>query len=131
MSLAEWQGAAAAPVLAPERVLTLVVAPERDTVYAAIDARFDTMMKEGALDEVRGLLALGLDQGLPVMRAHGVRELGAYLAGTSGLDQAVAKAKTESRRYAKRQMTWLRRFMTDWQWLPDARAAVESVTNAR
>jgi tRNA dimethylallyltransferase len=131
VSLAEWQGAEAAPVLAPERVLKLVVAPERETVYAAIDARFDTMMKAGALDEVRGLLALGLDQGLPAMRAHGVRELGAYLAGNSSLDQAVAKAKTESRRYAKRQMTWLRRFMMDWQWVPDARAAVEAVRAAR
>jgi len=131
VSLAEWQGAEAAPVLAPERVLKLVVAPERETVYAAIDARFDTMMKAGALDEVRGLLALGLDQGLPAMRAHGVRELGAYLAGNSSLDQAVAKAKTESRRYAKRQMTWLRRFMMNWQWVPDARAAVEAVRAAR
>jgi tRNA dimethylallyltransferase len=65
------------------------------------------------------------------MRAHGVRELGAYLAGNSSLDQAVAKAKTESRRYAKRQMTWLRRFMMDWQWVPDARAAVEAVRAAR
>jgi tRNA dimethylallyltransferase len=131
VSLAEWQGAEAAPVLAPERVLKLVVAPERETVYAAIDARFDTMMTAGALEEVRGLLALGLDQGLPAMRAHGVRELGAYLAGNSSLDQAVAKAKTESRRYAKRQMTWLRRFMMDWQWVPDARAAVEAVRAAR
>jgi len=131
VSLAEWQGAEAAPVLAPERVLKLVVAPERERVYAAIDARFDTMMKAGALDEVRGLLALGLDQGLPAMRAHGVRELGAYLAGNSSLDPAVAKAKTESRRYAKRQMTWLRRFMMDWQWVPDARAAVEAVRAAR
>jgi tRNA dimethylallyltransferase len=131
VSLAEWQGAEAEPGLAPERVLKLVVAPERETVYAAIDARFDMMMTAGALDEVRGLLALGLDQGLPAMRAHGVRELGAYLAGNSSLDQAVAKAKTESRRYAKRQMTWLRRFMTDWQWIPDAHAAVETVRAAR
>ncbi len=131
VSLAEWQGAAAAPVLAPEQVLKLVVAPERETVYAAIDARFDTMMKEGALEEVRGLLDLGLDQGLPAMRAHGVRELGAYLAGKSSLDQAVARAMTETRRYAKRQMTWLRRFMTDWQWVPDAGAAVEAARAAR
>ncbi len=128
VSLAEWQGAAPAPGLAPERVLKLVVAPEREAVYAAIDARFDTMMAEGALEEVKGLLAVGLDQGLPAMRAHGVRELGAYLAAKSSLDQAVAKAKTESRRYAKRQMTWLRRFMSDWQWVPDARAAVEAVS---
>ena len=70
------------------------------------------MIGQGALEEVTALLALGLDPGLPAMRAHGVRELGAYLAGASSLEDAVAKAKTESRRYAKRQMTWARRFMT-------------------
>ena len=128
VSLAEWQGAAPAPVLAPERVLKLVVAPERDAVYAAIDARLDMMMAEGALEEVKGLLALGLDQGLPAMRAHGVRELGAYLSGATSLDRAIAQAKTESRRYAKRQMTWLRRFMSNWQWVPDARTAVETIS---
>jgi tRNA dimethylallyltransferase len=62
------------------------------------------------------------------MRAHGVRELAAYLAGTSKLKDAVAKAKIESRRYAKRQMSWLRRFMQDWEWFPDAGAAVAFVT---
>jgi tRNA dimethylallyltransferase len=60
------------------------------------------------------------------MRAHGVRELAAYLGGTCSLEEAIAKAKTETRRYAKRQMTWLRRFMQDWTWFPDARAAVEA-----
>ena len=55
------------------------------------------------------------------------RELAAYLAGDSSLEAAVEKAKTESRRYAKRQMTWARRFMQDWQWFPNA-AAVLSAT---
>ncbi len=88
----------------------------------AIDARFDRMIEQGAIEEVRALLALGLDPGLPAMRAHGVRELAAYLAGDSSLEEAVEKSKTESRRYAKRQMTWLRRFMQDWEWFPDAAA---------
>jgi tRNA dimethylallyltransferase len=64
------------------------------------------------------------------MRAHGVRELRAYLAGAASLEEAKAKAKTETRRYAKRQMTWLRRYMADWEWFPDAAAAVEA-TKAR
>jgi tRNA dimethylallyltransferase len=126
ISLGDWQGAAAKPVLAPEHVLKLVVAPEREAVYAAIDARFDAMIGEGALEEVRALLALGLDHGLPAMRAHGVRELGVYLSGASSLEQAAAKSKTETRRYARRQMTWLRRFMKDWEWVPDPRPAVEA-----
>jgi tRNA dimethylallyltransferase len=131
ISLAEWQGASATPVLPPEGVVRLVVAPEREPLYAAIDTRFESMMGQGALNEVRALIALGLDPGLPAMRAHGVRELGAYLAGACSLAEAIAKAKTESRRYAKRQMTWVRRFMTEWDWAPDAAAAVAAIVAAR
>ena len=125
VSLLEWQGAAAAPVIESQQVLKLVIAPERDQIHRAIDARFDAMIEQGAVEEARALLALRLDPGLPAMRAHGVRELAAYLAGASTLQEAAVRAKTESRRYAKRQMTWLRRFMQDWDWFPDA-AAVPS-----
>lgn len=128
VSLAEWQGSGAAPLLSPEAAVKLVVAPEREAVYAAIDARFDRMIETGALEEVRTLAGLGLDPGLPAMRAHGVRELQAYLGGTPGFEEAVAKAKTTIRHYAKRQMTWARRFMADWEWVPDAEAAVEAAT---
>ncbi len=128
VSLAEWQGASTPPVLALTEVAKLVIAPEREAVYAKIDVRFDRMIEGGALEEVRDLMVLGLDPGLPVMRAHGVRELAAYQAGASNLKDAVAKAKTETRRYAKRQMTWLRRFMTDWQWFPDAKEAAAAIT---
>ena len=126
VSLGEWQSGNATPVLS-EKALRIVIAPEREALYAAIDARFDRMVEKGAIEEVRALTGLGLDPGLPAMRAHGVREIGAYLAGTCSLDAAIAKAKTESRRYAKRQMTWARRFMKDWEWFPDARAAVADV----
>ena len=125
------QDASAPPVLPPEGVVRVVVAPERELLYAAIDARFESMIGQGAIEEARALIALSLDPGLPAMRAHGVRDLGAYLAGASSLDEAIAKAKTESRRYAKRQMTWLRRFMTEWDWVPDAAAAVEAIVAAR
>jgi tRNA dimethylallyltransferase len=124
VSLGEWQGATAAPMFASGAVRKLVIAPERERVYAAIDARFDSMIDQGAIEEARGLLALKLDPGLPAMRAHGVRELASYLAGTCSLEEAAAKAKTETRRYAKRQMTWLRRFMQDWDWFPDSSAAI-------
>jgi len=126
ISLADWQGTNAPPILDPSQTLRIVVAPEREPLYAAIDARFDTMMEQGVLEEVQRLLALRLEPGLPAMRAHGVRELATYLAGAVALEDAVAKAKTESRRYAKRQMTWARRFMTDWEWVPDSDAAVKS-----
>ncbi len=128
VSLAEWQGADAAAVLHPEGLLRIVIAPEREALYAAIDARFDRMIEQGAIEEVRALLALGLDPALPAMRAHGVRELAAYLSGDSSLEAAVQKSKTKSRRYAKRQMTWLRRFMQDWEWVPNAAAALSATT---
>ena len=127
MSLAEWQGGNAAPLLATDDVLKFVIAPEREPLYASIATRFDRMIERGALDEVRALLALKLDPGLPAMRAHGVRELAAYLSGALSREEAVAKAKTESRRYAKRQMTWLRRFMADWDWFPDSAVAIEAL----
>lgn len=89
-------------------LLKLAVIPPREAVYASCDARFETMAASGAIEEARGLLALGLDPALPVMKAIGVREFGAYLVGETSLEAAVSKAQQETRRYAKRQMTWLR-----------------------
>ena len=127
VSLSEWQGAPAAPVLLADDVLRFVIAPEREPLYAAIDVRFDHMIENGAIEEVEALLALGLDDSLPAMRAHGVRELRAYLAGANSLEDAQTKSKTESRRYAKRQMTWARRYMADWEWLPGSQEAIEAI----
>ncbi|BAQ17064.1 tRNA (adenosine(37)-N6)-dimethylallyltransferase MiaA [Methyloceanibacter caenitepidi] len=125
VSLAEWQETEGEPVLRDEGLLKLVVAPERDVIYAAIDARFDSMLERGALAEVEALTNLDLDPGLPIMRACGVPELTCHLAGAMTLDEAAEKAKTSSRRYAKRQMTWARRFMADWTWVPNSEAALE------
>ncbi|MEE8633360.1 MAG: tRNA (adenosine(37)-N6)-dimethylallyltransferase MiaA [Methyloceanibacter sp.] len=130
VSLAEWQGKPGTPTLQADAVLKLVVAPEREPLCAAIDARFDRMVEEGAIEEVRALVDLGLHPGLPAMRALGVREIAAYLAGTLTLEEGTTKAKTESRRYAKRQMSWTRRFMADWEWFADGSSAVEA-TSAR
>ena len=127
VSLSEWQGTPAAPVLDAQAVTRLVIAPEREPLYAAIDARFDRMIENGAIEEVETLLAQGLDDSLPAMRAHGVRELRSYLAGACSLEDAKIKSKTESRRYAKRQMTWARRYMADWDWFPGPQEAVGAV----
>ncbi len=131
LSLAEWQEGSPAPsVLAPGETFKLLIAPEREVVYAAINARFEAMIAGGVIEEVRRFAALHLDKALPAMRAHGVRELTAYLAGAITLEEAAAKAKTETRRYAKRQMTWARRFMADWEWVPDGNAAIAAVARA-
>lgn len=127
VSLADWQETAGTPVLNDKAVLKMLVAPERETIYAAIDGRFENMLQAGALAEVEALAGLELDPGLPVMRALGVSELSSYLSGAMSLEEAAMKAKTASRRYAKRQMTWARRFMADWTWVPSGEAAAASV----
>ncbi|MGE0095484.1 MAG: tRNA (adenosine(37)-N6)-dimethylallyltransferase MiaA [Alphaproteobacteria bacterium] len=87
---------------------TILVMPPRDALYAACDARFDAMVAAGALDEVRALMALGLDPTLPAMKSLGVRELAQHLAGEWTLEQAAEKARQATRNYAKRQTTWFR-----------------------
>jgi tRNA dimethylallyltransferase len=77
------------------------------------------MLEHGALREVAGLLALGLSPELPVMRALGVASLARHLAGEIGLEEAAAAAKAETRKYAKRQLTWLRRNMIAWRMLAE------------
>ncbi len=66
------------------------------------------MLDAGALDEVRALLAQGLDPALPAMRAHGVPELSAYLRGEIALGEAARRAVLATGRYTKRQATWFR-----------------------
>ena len=114
-SLAAWQRVPGTPVLDESGTTRLLVMPERIAQGAAIDARFDAMMATGALDEVRGLMALGLSDELPIMRALGVAPLAAHLAKGMPLEAAVSAAKAETRQYAKRQATWLRRNMIAWK----------------
>jgi tRNA dimethylallyltransferase len=116
-SLAHWQRRPGQPVLDERQTTRLLVVPERAAHGRAMDARFDAMINAGALEEVRGLLALGLSDELPIMRALGVAPLAAHLAGRLALAAAVAAAKTETRHYAKRQFTWLRRNMCAWKCL--------------
>ena len=88
--------------------------PPREALYARCDARLAAMVEAGALDEVRALMARELDPALPAMKAVGVREFAAHLRGETSLDAALAAAQQETRRYAKRQMTWMRGQMGDW-----------------
>jgi tRNA dimethylallyltransferase len=112
-SISDWQ-ADTRPELAPGSWRALALEPPRDGLYARCDARLGLMVDQGALAEVETLIARGLDPRLPVMKAVGVREFAAQLAGTLSPDQALEDARRETRRYAKRQLTWLRNQMTDW-----------------
>ena len=111
--LSAWQ-ADTAPALEPDAWRAVAIIPDRAELYARCDARFDAMLAGGALDEVRALLAKGLDPNLPVMKAVGVRELERHLTGELTLEAAADLARKETRRYAKRQLTWLRNQTPDW-----------------
>ncbi|MBT5267494.1 MAG: tRNA (adenosine(37)-N6)-dimethylallyltransferase MiaA [Rhodospirillaceae bacterium] len=106
-SLSDWQAQSqdASPTV---QAFTITLMPERALLYAACDARFDAMLAAGALEEVRRLAALGLDPALPAMKALGVPQLLAVERGQMLLEEATEIAKRETRRYAKRQMTWFR-----------------------
>ena len=73
------------------------------------------MIAGGAIEEARRLDML--DPSLPAARALGLPQLHAHLRGEVDLEEAANLAVIETRRYAKRQMTWFRRFMVDWKWL--------------
>ena len=111
--LVAWQrqGAHTGPAQAgptPWRFAAIRLDPPRDALRAAIAARFDAMLAGGALEEVRALGALGLDPALPAMRAHGVPELLAQLAGRLTPAAARERAVLHTGQYTKRQATWFR-----------------------
>lgn len=112
-SLSDWQ-AGTTPLLKPGTYDRLVLEPNRETLYANCDARVLTMMQEGAVDEVRALTARDLDPNLPAMKAVGVREIAAWLAGGTTRADAVAALQQATRNYAKRQLTWFRNQCRDW-----------------
>ena len=88
--------------------LRIAMMPLREKLYAAIDRRFEAMMMQGVEAEVAALAQRGLDPSLPVMKAIGVREIIAMRAGDMTRERAMEMASRDSRRYAKRQMTWIR-----------------------
>ncbi|MDP1632902.1 MAG: tRNA (adenosine(37)-N6)-dimethylallyltransferase MiaA [Caulobacter sp.] len=112
-SMSDWRDSTR-PTLAPDAWRGVVIEPPRAELYRRCDARLDAMVETGALDEVRALVARGLDPLTPVMKAVGVPQLAAHLAGDATLEAALDDARRETRRYAKRQMTWLRNQTPDW-----------------
>ena len=110
-SLATWQTVPRQGIPEHLRFHTILIDPPRDALYRSCERRFAEMVESGAIEEVRELMALNLDPGLPVMKALGVQELAGFLDGTNSLDEAIAAAQQATRRYAKRQATWFRNQM--------------------
>ena len=107
-SILEWQAERGQPLIDMESAHLFVIEPDRADLVQRIDRRFDMMIQQGALVEVKALCALGLDPALPAMKAIGVRELQMAMAGRIGFPEAVERAKIATRQYAKRQATWFR-----------------------
>jgi tRNA dimethylallyltransferase len=113
-SLGHWQTLAQKSAFLNENnTERLFVNVEREALYARAEHRFDQMIERGALDEVKALPPLPPNQ--PMMKAIGVPELRAYLNGETSLEAAITSAKTATRQYIKRQLTWWRGQMKGWQ----------------
>jgi tRNA dimethylallyltransferase len=115
--LSSFQGQAA-PVLAPGEWVGVTITPPRETLYARINARVDVMVKQGALEEARRLWERKLDDALPAMRAHGMPGFAEYFSGRTSLEDALDRCRRDTRRYAKRQMTWIAHQFTLWPRIP-------------
>ena len=121
-SLTDWHKEGMPPVLDSEKTAKVFLAVDRKELVGRIEGRFDAMLAAGALDEVRLLAVRKLDPTLPAMKAHGVPWLIRHLNGEITLEQAAAGGKMDTRRYAKRQVTWFRNQLPDWPMLPPGEA---------
>jgi tRNA dimethylallyltransferase len=117
----------------PVRFLRIGLTAPREALYRRIEQRVEKMMAQGFLDEVSALLARGYHLGLKSMDSLGYKELGAHLEGRMELDEAVETFKRNTRRFAKRQLTWFRKTpevnwfdITADSFVPDIRQEIES-----
>lgn len=112
-ALIEWQKEAQnESILQHITVERMFINVPREELYARAERRFDAMIEHGALDEIRALPHMEPTQ--PLMKAIGVPELLAHVNGELSLEDAKIKAKTATRNYIKRQMTWFRGQMKNW-----------------
>jgi len=126
-SLAAWQELPPEPPPAHLQFITAALLPPREKLYAQCDARFETMLKNGAMDEVRAFMDIETPD-MPLAKALGYEELKAHIQGRMTLEDAVAAAQMATRRYAKRQVTWFRHQMLPDMVLdtPDATALLQA-----
>jgi len=119
--LAEWREEPGVPVLNGGDYQGIFLETDREALGKRIDARFDKMLAEGALDEVKALSARDLNPSMPVLKAHGVPWLIRHLNNEIPLEEAAAQGKRDTRQYAKRQETWFRNQLPEFQWVkPEA-----------
>lgn len=97
------------------RPIIIVLNRDRQALYDRINLRVDIMLKNGLIEEVKGLLEKGYTKDMISMQGIGYKEIIKYFDGEYTLDEAIEIIKRDSRRYAKRQLTWFRRY-EDAKW---------------
>jgi tRNA dimethylallyltransferase len=117
-SLSDWHGQGLPPLIDASQAAKVFITCEREELKRRIEARFHAMLAAGALEEVRALGERQLDPTLPAMKAHGVPWLIRHLKGEIALEEAAEGGIMDTRRYAKRQVTWFRNQLPDWPWVP-------------
>ena len=108
VTLGDWQLAKTGGLADEVNLTGIVLMPDRAWLYDRCNARFEAMLKAGAIGEVETLIERGLDPDLPVMRAIGVAEIAAFLSDEITREELIAAGSQATRNYAKRQFTWLR-----------------------
>jgi tRNA dimethylallyltransferase len=117
ISLARWQEGEGTPLIDPASTLRFVLTLDRAELRQRIAERFVRMVESGAVEEIRALQARNLPPALPAMKAIGVAPLVDFLLGVRPREEAVSRAITQTRQYAKRQETWFRNRLADWSHL--------------
>jgi tRNA dimethylallyltransferase len=125
--LSAFQGVRARAVLADMPWLGIALTPPRPKLYARIDKRFEAMLAAGVLAEADAVLARELDPELPAMKAHGLPWIAAHRRGEITIETLTENATRDTRRYAKRQFTWISRQFPFWTRIP----ALETETRAK
>ncbi|HEX5935584.1 MAG TPA: tRNA (adenosine(37)-N6)-dimethylallyltransferase MiaA [Pseudorhizobium sp.] len=115
-SISQFQGKPGPMVIDPDRARKYVVLPDRLLLRRRIDRRFETMFDNGAVDEVKALLALSPAPDAPAMKAIGVAQIADMLDGRLSRQEVIERSSALTRQYAKRQMTWFRNQM-DESWV--------------
>ena len=113
--LSEWHKDEQPPILNKNQWQGFGLMPPRELIYDKIEKRFRGMVTNGGLQEVEALWKRGLADDLPAMKALGIPNLIEYFEGEVPLDEAISRAITQTRQYAKRQLTWLRNRAADWK----------------
>ncbi len=109
-----WQNKTLNPIISREKVLKILLDPPKEELINNIEKRVECMIEQGVIDEVETVYKRIWDTGLPFSKAIGAKEVISYLNKECNLDQLKSMISSKTRQFAKRQRTWQRKYMSDW-----------------